>query len=113
MAPYVFCGVRITSRMLSDGQSHVSVVDKNGMVVSLTSTVNVAFGSQVLDPETGILLNDEVRTTYGARRGSLLKLFYVDGRFLHARDSEQVRPAAIPVYVTLLQTSHFQGVTHR
>jgi len=36
------------------------VVDKNGMAVSLTSTVNLIFGSQVLDPETGVILNDEM-----------------------------------------------------
>ncbi|KAG6842084.1 hypothetical protein C0991_002738 [Blastosporella zonata] len=37
-----------------------AIVDKDGMAVSLTSTVNLVFGSQVLDPETGILLNDEM-----------------------------------------------------
>lgn len=42
-------------------QSHSSVLDKDGMAVALTSTVNMVFGSQVLDPETGIILNDEVR----------------------------------------------------
>lgn len=30
------------------------------MAVAITSTVNLVFGSQVLDPETGILLNDEM-----------------------------------------------------
>lgn len=55
---------------MSDGQSHVSVVDKDGMAVALTTTVNLVFGSQVLDPETGILLNDEVRTIYGIRRAA-------------------------------------------
>lgn len=36
------------------------MVDNNEMAVSITSTVNFVFGSQVLDPETGILLNDEM-----------------------------------------------------
>lgn len=39
---------------------HLVTVDKDRIVVSLTSTVNYVFGSQVLDPETGIILNDEV-----------------------------------------------------
>ena len=31
------------------------------MAVAVTSSVNLVFGSQVMDPVTGVLFNDEVR----------------------------------------------------
>ena len=40
--------------------SHVSVVDAEGNAVALTTTVNLQFGSGVVVPGTGILLNDEM-----------------------------------------------------
>ncbi|KAK0523913.1 hypothetical protein OC842_005991 [Tilletia horrida] len=42
------------------GTMSLSVIDKNGMAVTLTSTVNLIFGSKVMCPETGIILNDEL-----------------------------------------------------
>lgn len=40
--------------------SHLSVVDAEGNAVALTSTVNYTFGSCVVVPGTGLLLNDEM-----------------------------------------------------
>ena len=42
------------------GTTHISVIDNDGMTVSLTSTVNLIWGSQLHDPTTGIILNDEM-----------------------------------------------------
>jgi gamma-glutamyltranspeptidase len=42
------------------GTTHISVIDSQGMTVSLTSTINLIWGSQLHDPTTGIILNDEM-----------------------------------------------------
>lgn len=39
---------------------HVSIMTADGEAVSLTSTVNLGFGSRVMDSVTGILLNDQM-----------------------------------------------------
>ncbi|XP_042450231.1 glutathione hydrolase 1-like isoform X1 [Zingiber officinale] len=42
------------------GTSHLSIVDHERNAVSITSTVNSYFGSHILSPSTGILLNNEM-----------------------------------------------------
>ncbi|KAJ3048386.1 hypothetical protein HK097_010622 [Rhizophlyctis rosea] len=42
------------------GTAHISVLGPDGMAVSLTTTVNLLFGAQVMDRATGIILNDEM-----------------------------------------------------
>lgn len=42
------------------GTTHFLVVDAHGGAVSMTTTVNLIFGSLVYDDETGIILNDEM-----------------------------------------------------
>lgn len=34
--------------------------DASGMAISLTTTVNILFGSGVMVPETGVIMNDEM-----------------------------------------------------
>ena len=40
--------------------THFSVMDRDGMMVSFTTTLNSAYGSKIVVPGTGILLNNEM-----------------------------------------------------
>lgn len=42
------------------GTSHIVAADQSGMAVSFTTTVNLLFGSQLMVPETGIIMNNEM-----------------------------------------------------
>ncbi len=42
------------------GTQHIAVVDKDGMSVSLTTTINTEFGSRVVGNRSGVLLNNEM-----------------------------------------------------
>jgi gamma-glutamyltranspeptidase/glutathione hydrolase len=43
-----------------DGTSHFCVVDKDGMMVSATETINTSFGSLAYSPVLGFMLNNEM-----------------------------------------------------
>ena len=49
-----------TGQMESTSTTHLSAIDKAGNAVATTQTVNLYFGSGVLVPGTGIMLNDEM-----------------------------------------------------
>lgn len=42
------------------GTSNMMVVDKDGDVVALTTTINTPFGAKIMVPKLGIILNDEM-----------------------------------------------------
>ncbi|KAF4992804.1 hypothetical protein FGRMN_6906 [Fusarium graminum] len=42
------------------GTSQIVTMDESGLAISLTTTVNLAFGSKVVVPETGVIMNNEM-----------------------------------------------------
>ena len=42
------------------GTSHIVTADASGMAISMTTTVNLFFGSGVMVPETGVIMNNEM-----------------------------------------------------
>lgn len=50
------------------GTSHLSVIDKHGNAVACTETINLTYGSFVVVPEFGFILNDEM-DDFAARPG--------------------------------------------
>src|ERR1700761_7614061 len=50
----------MNTNLSSHGTSQITVADASGMVISLTTTVNTLFGSQVIVPSTGVIMNNEM-----------------------------------------------------
>lgn len=42
------------------GTSHIVTADESGMAISMTTTINLYFGSGVMVPETGVILNNQM-----------------------------------------------------
>ncbi|KAI5169118.1 gamma-glutamyltranspeptidase / glutathione hydrolase / leukotriene-C4 hydrolase [Pancytospora epiphaga] len=46
------------------GTTHFNVMDQDGMIVQVTSTINLEFGSKFMDPVTGIIFNNQIDDFY-------------------------------------------------
>ncbi|TBU18700.1 putative gamma-glutamyltransferase [Ordospora colligata] len=53
------------------GTTHINVVDKDDMMVLLTSTINLEFGAKFMDPETGIVFNNTMDDFYPPVHGDI------------------------------------------
>lgn len=46
--------------LTDDGTSATVAADKSGLTIAMTSTINTLFGSRLMVPETGVILNNEM-----------------------------------------------------
>ncbi|KAK5996203.1 Glutathione hydrolase proenzyme [Cladobotryum mycophilum] len=46
--------------LVTPGTSHIVTADASGMAVSMTTTINLLFGSSLIIPETGVIMNNEM-----------------------------------------------------
>lgn len=46
------------------GTTHLNVVDQDENIVSMTTTINLEFGSKMMDPDTGIIFNNQIDDFY-------------------------------------------------
>jgi gamma-glutamyltranspeptidase/glutathione hydrolase len=46
--------------LTDSGTSATVAADKSGLTIAMTSTVNLLFGSKLMVPETGVIMNDEM-----------------------------------------------------
>lgn len=53
-----------TDKAFRPGTSHIAAADHSGLAISVITTINLLFGSHVLVPETGIIMNNEMNGAY-------------------------------------------------
>lgn len=85
----------------SDHTTHISVVDNDGNAVSMTQTINSAFGCGVVVPGTGVLLNNEM-DDFSAKPGTP-NLYGLVGK-----EANAVAPGKIPLS-SMTPTLVFKG----
>ena len=72
------------------GTQHISVVDSDGSLVALTTTINTSFGSKVITSKAGLVLNNEM-DDFVARPG------VPNAYGLVGSEANSVSPLAIPL----------------
>lgn len=53
-----------TSFKEDHGTTHLNVVDQDENIVSMTTTINLEFGAKLMDPDTGIIFNNQMDDFY-------------------------------------------------
>ncbi|KAJ5312760.1 Gamma-glutamyltranspeptidase [Penicillium antarcticum] len=80
------------------GTSHIAAADHTGLAVSVITTINLLFGSHVMVPETGIIMNDEMNDF--SIPGSSNQFGYIPSVANYVRPGKRPLSSITPAIVT-------------
>ncbi|KAL2130523.1 hypothetical protein VTI74DRAFT_6264 [Chaetomium olivicolor] len=69
----------------SHGTSHIVTADHSGLTVTSTTTINLLFGAQIMTPDTGIILNNEMDDFSQPNRHNAFGFAPSPSNFIHPR----------------------------
>ncbi|KAJ5491246.1 Glutathione hydrolase proenzyme [Penicillium diatomitis] len=81
------------------GTSHLATADHNGLAISVITTINLYFGSHVLVPETGIIMNNEMNADFSIP-GSSNEFGYIPSEANYIRPGKRPLSSITPAIVT-------------
>ncbi|KAF7718169.1 Gamma-glutamyltransferase / Glutathione hydrolase [Penicillium ucsense] len=80
------------------GTSHLATADHDGLAISVITTINLYFGSHVLVPETGIIMNNEMNDF--SIPGSSNEFGYIPSEANYIRPGKRPLSSITPAIVT-------------
>lgn len=91
------------------GTSAITVADASGMAIALTTTVNTLFGSQVIVPSTGVIMNNEMNDF--SIPGTTNAFGYVASPNNYVQPGKRPLSSISPIIVECLSTGKFYFAT--
>ncbi|KAL6230095.1 hypothetical protein BDW75DRAFT_234669 [Aspergillus navahoensis] len=80
------------------GTSHIATIDRSGLAVSAITTINLLFGSRVVVPETGVIMNNEMDDF--STPGSSNSFGYIPSEANYIRPGKRPLSSCTPAIVT-------------
>ncbi|KAL3439004.1 nucleophile aminohydrolase [Aspergillus tetrazonus] len=80
------------------GTSHIATIDRSGLAVSAITTINLLFGSRIVVPETGVIMNNEMDDF--SVPGSSNSFGYIPSEANYIRPGKRPLSSCTPAIVT-------------
>jgi gamma-glutamyltranspeptidase / glutathione hydrolase len=91
--------------LVTHGTSHIVAADLSGLVISLTSTINLYFGSKLIVPSTGLIMNNEMDDF--STPGQSNNFGYIPSPSNYIRPGKRPQSSMAPTIVDFLSNSTF------